>query len=482
MERKSGVSNGFSSQTILRDRRKNPIGVPAFAGGAAACSSPHLPGEQRLPRYTGYPAESEFGTLDDDVYSGWLAGLTAGQPVSLYLHIPYCRQLCLFCGSFVKIIRDYAKVREYAGLLSSEIAQTAALIGRRLPAARVYFGGGSPTILEPADFARLMDTLREHFDIQPAAEIAIEIDPRTLDSAKCAAYFDAGVNRVSLGVQDFFPEVQRAVRRVQPYELIADAVAQLRDAGVGCINLDLMYGLPYQTVKSVIASAGLALTLEPQRLTVSGYAHVPWMRRHQRVLDEMSLPGPEERARMFAAMREVFVREDYVPVGIDHYAREDDALVAALRSGKLRRSFQGYTADTADTLLGFGPSAISDLPGGYAQNTSSIHEYGRRLAERASVVARGLRVSAQDRMRRELIGELMCYYRVDLRRIADEYLPGESFEKEKASLKEMRERGLVRLDGDTLTVTGGGRPHVRAVCAVFDQYLKTSEGRYSLVI
>lgn len=455
--------------------------IPIVPAGGAAETAPSLR-EQRLPRYTSYPPATEFKALDGAVYAGWLAGLPADRPVSLYLHIPYCRQLCLFCGCFTKITHDYAPVHEYVALLLREIEQVTAGTGKRLPVGHVHFGGGSPTILEPADFARLMDALYEGFDIQPRAEIAVEIDPRTIDPAKCAAYFDKGVNRASLGVQDFFPQIQQAVNRIQPYEQVAEAVTQLRRAGIERINVDLMYGLPYQTAESVIATARLAATLEPQRLAVFGYAHVPWMRKHQRVLDEMPLPGPEERIRMFEAMRDVLLREGYTAIGIDHYAREDDALAAALRSGKLRRNFQGYTTDTADTLLGFGLSAISDLPQGYAQNISAIQEYRKLLAAGAATVARGFATSPEDRMRRALIGELMCHYRVDLRRVADGYFPEASFDKEKVSLKEMQEQGLVRLDGDVLKVTDKGRPWVRAVCAVFDQYLEPSGRRYSLAV
>jgi oxygen-independent coproporphyrinogen III oxidase len=451
------------------------------AGGAAAVSPPSL-NEQRLPRYTSYPPATEFRALDGALHSGWLGALPAGTPVSLYVHLPFCRQLCLFCGCFTKITSHDEPVKEYLELLLREIAQVRSGIGRRLPVGHIHFGGGSPTILEPADFTRLMDALRESFDILPGAEIAIEIDPRTVDSEKCAAYFYNGINRVSLGVQDFSPTVQQAVSRLQPYELVAGVVAQLRQAGIERINLDLMYGLPYQTLDSVAETARLALTLEPQRLAVFGYAHVPWMRKHQRVLDDMPLPGPEERSRMSEALRLLFVRNGFKAVGIDHYAREDDELSRALVAGTLRRNFQGYTTDTADTLLGFGLSAISDLPGGYAQNTSSIHEYRKALAAGESVIARGLPVSDEDRMRREIINELMCYYHVNLRRIADSHCPRESFEAEKAVLREMQERQLVTLDGDDLTITGEGRPFVRAVCAVFDQYLKASDCRYSLAV
>lgn len=457
-----------------------PITSVPPVDAAAHNSSPLR--EQRLPRYTSYPPATEFREFGGDIHTRWLGGLASGDAVSLYVHIPYCKQLCLFCGCFTKITSHYTAVQEYLELLLREIAQAGVRIGRRLPVAHIHFGGGSPTILEPADFDRLMEALNGAFDIQPGAEIAVEIDPRTVDREKCAAYFRNGVNRVSLGVQDFSPAVQQAVNRIQPYELVAGAVAQLRHAGIERINLDLIYGLPYQTVDSVTETARLALTLEPQRLAVFGYAHVPWMRKHQRVLDDMPLPGSEERSRMSEAIRLLFTWNGFKAIGLDHYARDNDELSRALMAGTLRRNFQGYTTDTAETLLGFGLSAISSLPGGYAQNTSSIHEYRKRLAADEPVVARGLPVTEEDRMRREIIGELMCYYHVNLRRIADRYCPGERFDAEKDLLKEMQAQQLVVIEEDDLSVTSKGRLHVRAVCAVFDQYLKASDRRFSLAV
>jgi oxygen-independent coproporphyrinogen-3 oxidase len=462
-------------------QRVIPIASVPLAGGAATASAPPLR-EQRLPRYTSYPPATEFKALDGAIHSGWLAGLPSAEPVSLYLHIPFCKQLCLFCGCFTKITSHYEAVQEYLELLMREIEQVGDRIGRRLKVEHIHFGGGSPTILEPADFTRLMDVLYDRFTIEPWAEIAIEIDPRTLSREKCESYAYNGVNRVSLGVQDFSPQVQNAVNREQPYELVANAVAQLREAGIDSINLDLMYGLPYQTVESVAATAKLALTLDPQRLAVFGYAHVPWMRKHQRVLDEMPLPGPDERVRMFEAMREVLVGEGYTAIGIDHYARKGDELSKALKAGTLKRNFQGYTTDTAETLLAFGLSAISALPGGYAQNTSSIHDYRKMMAAGIPAVARGLPVSNEDKMRRDIICELMCYYRVDLRQAADKHHREESFIAEKTFLKDFQARQLVAVDGDTITITAQGRPYVRAVCAIFDQYLELSQHRFSLAV
>jgi oxygen-independent coproporphyrinogen-3 oxidase len=283
-------------------------------------------------------------------------------------------------------------------------------------------------------------------------------------------------------VQDFSEKVQLAVNRVQPYELVADMILQLRHAGIDNINLDLMYGLPYQTVESLTRTAELAMTLAPQRLAVFGYAHVPWMRKHQRVLDNLPLAGPEERIRMSETLRGIFLGNGYTAIGIDHYARKSDGLSKALKTKTLRRNFQGYTTDTAETVLGFGLSAISSLPGGYAQNTTSSQEYRNAVNNDIPPVTQGRPVSAEDRMRSEIISELMCYYRVDLHKIAEKHRSSNDFAKEHASLRTLQANGIVEVDGGIITVAEKGRLFVRNVCAVFDQYLQSAQRRYSLSV
>lgn len=455
------------------------VSVPS-AGGAAESSPPLR--EQRLPRYTSYPPATEFAAFDNGVYQRWLAELPAEDPVSLYLHIPYCRQLCWFCGCYTHITHHYSPVQEYLEVLLREIELVSGRIGKKLKVEHIHFGGGSPTILEPDDFARLMDTLYREFDIEACAQIAIEIDPRTMNPEKCIAYAYNGVNRASLGVQDFSEQVQQAVNRIQPYEMVADVVAQLRRAGIDQINLDLMYGLPYQTPASLGHTAELAMTLAPQRLAVFGYAHVPWMRKHQRVLDSLPLANPDERIRMSESLREIFIGNGYTAIGIDHYARKSDSMSKALKSKTLRRNFQGYTTDTADTVLGFGLSAIGSLPGGYAQNTSSSQEYRSAVNNGILPVTQGRAISAEDKMRREIISELMCYYRVDLWQIAQKHRSPNDFIKERAALLALRAEEVVKIDGNVIAVTEKGRLYVRAVCAVFDQYLQTAQRRFSLSV
>lgn len=436
---------------------------------------------QRLPRYTSYPPATEFGPLSDDRQAQWLARIPGHEPVSLYFHIPYCRQLCWFCGCFTSITHKYDRVRRYLGLLLQELAVVGKRTGR-LKVSHIHFGGGSPTILTGQDFATLMDSVREHYNLLPDAEVAVEIDPRTVDAEKIRTYAKAGVTRASLGVQDFKHEVQAAVNRIQPYEQVKQVVDELRAAGIDRLNLDLMYGLPHQDAESVTATARQALTLEPDRLAVFGYAHVPWMRKHQTMLDEQAMVRPEERPRLFAGMRDVFLEAGYTAIGIDHFVRAGDSMAEALSAHSLRRNFQGYTTDRAETLLGFGLSAISALPQGYAQNTTSLADYEYAVSNIRSAVQRGVTTSAQDRLRRDIISELMCYYSVDLAAVCDKHDMPVDFEFELEQLKPLAERGLLTIDETNVCLHDDGRAYVRAVCTIFDQYYENAGQRFSLAV
>jgi oxygen-independent coproporphyrinogen-3 oxidase len=434
----------------------------------------------KLPRYTSYPPATEFDALSGHDHARWLKQIPRDEPVSLYIHIPYCRQLCWFCGCFTSITQKYERVRRYLGLLLQEIAVIGDYTGR-LNVTHVHFGGGSPTILTAADFATLMDSLRDHYCLLPDAEVAVEIDPRTVDAEKINAYAAAGVTRASLGVQDFKHAVQAAVNRIQPYEQVRRVVDELRAAGIDRLNLDLMYGLPHQDAESVADTARRALTLEPDRLAVFGYAHVPWMRKHQRVLDDTPMATPEQRPAMFDAMRGVFTGAGYVPVGIDHFVRPGDTMARALAARTLKRNFQGYTTDPADTLLGFGVSAISALPDGYAQHTTAMDEYEQAVINVSPAARRGRALTAGDRLRRDIISELMCYYDVDLAAVCARHNLPVDLDAELERLKAFQARGLVSIEGATVRLHEQGRPYVRAVCSVFDQYYEDT-GRFSLAV
>jgi oxygen-independent coproporphyrinogen III oxidase len=436
--------------------------------------------DRRLPRYTSYPTAVQFGpAIDAAAYERWLAALPADAPVSLYVHVPFCAELCLYCGCHTTVARRQAPVTAYAALLQREIE----LIGAQLAGqsvAHIHFGGGTPTMVQPSALERITAALHARFRITPATEIAIEIDPRTLTDEHIAALAAIGVSRASLGVQDFDPRVQDAIGRRQSVEQTARAADGLREAGIAHINFDLMYGLPHQTVASVIATAERVLSLRPDRIALFGYAHVPWLKRHQSLIAEDSLPGGSERLAQSKAAAEVFVGSGYQQIGLDHFARAGDALAERQRAGRLHRNFQGYTTDEAAHLIGFGPSAIGALPGGYVQNAPQMIAYRAAIAAGRPATARGCAVTAEDRLRGRIIERLMCDLRVDLAEVCRAH--GESVERfaaEVSALDALALDGLVARCGSEIRIPQEARALMRSVCAVFDRYAPQQEARYS---
>ncbi|HEX6141693.1 MAG TPA: oxygen-independent coproporphyrinogen III oxidase [Geminicoccaceae bacterium] len=429
--------------------------------------------DRRVPRYTSYPTAPHLHPgVGADACGRWLEELPDG-PLSLYLHIPFCDTLCWFCGCHTKIVRRYAPVAGYLETLESEIELVARRIGAGRRVRHIHFGGGSPTILEPADLCRLGDGLRRWFEVEADAEIAVEIDPRGLDRARILALAAIGVNRASLGVQDVNPEVQRAVNRVQPFETTARVASWLRDAGIEALNVDLMYGLPHQTVADVERTAGAALRLDPDRLALFGYAHVPWLKRHQRLIDEAALPGAVERWRQFQTAHRRLEAAGYRPIGLDHFARPGDPLARALADGRLRRNFQGYTADPAPVLLGFGASAIGSLPQGYVQNAVPVRAWGEAIRAGRLATVRGLELDDEDRLRRAVIERLMCDLEVDLEAVGRRFgVDAGHFMPELDALAGLAADRIVVIGaGGRIRVPDEARPLVRVVAAVFDQYL-----------
>jgi oxygen-independent coproporphyrinogen-3 oxidase len=432
---------------------------------------------ERVPRYTSYPTAPNFRSdISADTYASWLAELDAAVPVSAYIHVPFCRSLCWYCGCNMSVARTNRPISDYVDWLIEEIRLVRLHVGQALTIGALHFGGGTPNALPPRDLKRLNTELRRCFDIGSAAEIAAEIDPRVLNADWIAAAVDAGLNRVSLGIQDFDARVQRAVNRIQPFERTAWAVEAFRKAGIASINMDLIYGLPFQTPASVAHTVGEVITLAPDRVALFGYAHVPWMKPAQRLLPEQALPGPRERYDQQDIAARMLVDAGYVRVGLDHFARAGDALA----HGKVRRNFQGYTGDAHTTLLGFGSSSIGQLPQGYVQNFSKTPEWRLRLCDGELPIARGITLTDDDRFRAELISRLMCDLAVDIGELADHFgfRPG-GLASDFIKLKEMETEGIVRIDGESIEVTELGRPFVRSICATFDKYLGSSGGRHS---
>ena len=438
----------------------------------------------RVPRYTSYPTAPHFGpAVDGARYRDWLGELDPAVPLSLYVHVPFCDEMCWFCGCYTKIVNRYEPIRSYLTALHREIALVADALPRRFAVRHLHVGGGSPTMLAPEDWLALTWLLRHHFAFAADAEMAVELDPRDATEEYVAALAAAGVNRASIGVQDFDADVQRAINRPQPFVVVERVVGWLRRHGIEHVNLDLMYGLPLQTEAKVLAMVDRAMILEPSRVALFGYAHVPWMKAHQRLIDETLLPGPVERLCQLSAASRRLRDAGFRAVGLDHFARPSDDLAAALEGGRLRRNFQGYTADDAPILLGLGASAIGTLPQGYAQNLSPLADYRRAIEAGRLPTARGVALSADDRLRRDIIERLMCTLEVDPEEVGSGHgLTRDAFAAERERLKGMAEDGLVELHGNRIRVTEAGRPFVRVVAAAFDAYLQHGGQRHSRAI
>nr|WP_298794990.1 oxygen-independent coproporphyrinogen III oxidase [uncultured Acetobacter sp.] len=422
-----------------------------------------------LPRYTSYPTAASFtDAVGPAQAEEWLRALPADEPVSLYFHVPFCDELCRFCGCNTSVMRHEDGRMAYGDLLREELRRIVALVGTQRRVKHLQFGGGTPTTLPIASLRRVLRSVRKFFQIEPDAELAMELDPRHVPAGYPQLLGELGFTRISLGVQDLEEKVQEACGRHQSFAQTADCITAVRAAGVSGVNVDLIYGLPYQTEESVAATARKIASLRPSRLAVFGYAHVPWKQKRQRLIPEDSLPPPIERLRQRARIEEVLCEEGYLPVGLDHYALPEDTLVQAVQAGTLRRNFQGYTTDSSTVLLGMGASAISMLPDGYTQNITAVASYARTMADQDGLpVARGVARTAEDKLRGGLIENMMCAMQVDLKAgPAAEH----DFSAEYKALKPFVEDGFVQFDGSCVRVTEAGRPFLRNVAAVFDTH------------
>jgi oxygen-independent coproporphyrinogen-3 oxidase len=437
-----------------------------------------------VPRYTSYPTAPHFHDgVTDEVYRRWLGAIPETEHLSLYFHVPFCAKMCWYCGCHTKIVNRYDPIANYAALLEAELDLLADALGSKRPVSHIHWGGGTPTILSSDNFTHLMNRVRDRFTLLDDAEVAIEIDPRTLDKSKAVALAQSGVNRASLGIQDFNQDIQKAINRVQSFEQTKTVVDDLRDSGIDSISFDLMYGLPGQTTDDVIRTVDLSHELAPDRLSIFGYAHVPWMKSHQKMIDEDALPGSPERMRQAMTTAERLEQHGYRRIGLDHFASPTDEMAIALDDGSLQRNFQGYTTDNASTLLGLGSSAISNLNQGYVQNTSAMRGYKDALNQGMFPVAKGFELSDEDRLRRAIIERLMCDLSVDLDQVTADFDAGPHlFTEEKTALNAMTKDGIVTLDGNRIEVTEAGWPFVRSVCAVFDTYLAGGQGRHSKAV
>ncbi|MER9147130.1 oxygen-independent coproporphyrinogen III oxidase [Mesorhizobium opportunistum] len=439
---------------------------------------------EHVPRYTSYPTAPHFHAgVDAVVYRGWLEALEGGDEISLYLHIPYCDRLCWFCACHTKQTRHYEPVAAYLRSLYAEIATVGGLVTGKGRVRAVHFGGGSPTMLEPEDIVALGTVLRNSFAFLPGAKISVEIEPNDMDDARLDALAEIGTTRASLGVQDFDPKVQKAINREQSFLQTKAVVDGVRSRGVESVNLDLLYGLPHQTRESVSSTVAQALTLEPDRIALFGYAHVPWFKKHQTMIDEAWLPGPEERFAQSQLAAYAILDRGYEAIGLDHFAKPGDALAVAARAGALHRNFQGYTEDRCETLIGLGPSSISQFRQGYAQNMPSTSEYRRMVDDGGLAAVRGIALSDDDRVRGWIIERLMCDFAFSAIDLVERF--GEAGQRlllQSSSMALHDPVRLLELDGDRFVVPAESRPFVRSIAARFDKYFETGTARHSAAV
>jgi oxygen-independent coproporphyrinogen-3 oxidase len=441
----------------------------------------NLLAERSVPRYTSYPTAPHFHAgVGADIYASWLEALPLQAALSLYLHVPFCHELCHYCGCHTKAVRQRAPVDEYARALKAEIG-VVGLHLRGQPVGHWHWGGGTPSMLTPDQFSELCDELARHVDLGAVREHAIELDPRYVTPELVAGLARIGVNRASLGVQDLAPDVQQAIGRVQPYEMVARAVEMLRGGGIDAINFDLIYGLPRQTVDGVRETAERSCALKPARVALFGYAHVPWFKKQQRLINAAELPGLHARLEQMEAAQRVFLSHGYRVIGIDHFALPGDSLAEAANGGTLHRNFQGYTTDNASALVGLGASAIGRMPQGFVQNAPDIGGYARVVSSGQPATARGIELGEEDRRRGAIIERLMCDMRVDLRNFATAD-PAVEFYGEREALQPYAAEGLVVIEPSQVIVTAKGRPYLRLIAAAFDTYLAAGKAAHSRAV
>jgi len=431
-----------------------------------------------VPRYTSYPTAADFTALDDAPRLAALQALNSSSRISAYIHIPYCEAMCHYCGCFTKITRRPEVIADYVRHIIRDIQLQAAQFSGKPLLTHLHWGGGTPSIISQADFSAIMAALHKAFTFAPNAEHAIELDPRHVDMVLADFLASQGVNRASLGVQDTDARVQQAIGRVQPVADIARSVNALTAAGIERLNFDLIYGLPFQTEETLRATCAQVAQFAPGRIACYGYAHLPGRRANQRLIKDADLPDAYARFRQANLIGEEFLRRGYKAVGIDHFALPGDPLAIAAAEGRLHRNFQGYTDDDAAVLVGFGASAISEFPNLYAQSIADIGQYKKAVEAGRLGTARGINLSAEDRRRARLIGDLMCRFKLDL----SAYGGAAAFAPELAELEPLLAANLAYRDGAVIAMTEAGKPFVRIVAALFDVYRRQKQARFSPAI
>ncbi len=442
------------------------------------------------PRYTSYPTADRFvEAFGPETYRSWASKRNIGgihRGLSLYVHLPFCGTVCFYCACNKVVTRDKAKGEKYLDYLARETAMQAPLFRDDPAVKQMHWGGGTPTFFSSSQLGRLFALLREQFAFADDGEYSIEVDPRTVDAGGIAALRAMGFNRLSLGVQDFDPEVQRAVNRVQSEEQTFAVIAAARSAAFLSVNIDLIYGLPRQNLLTFNRTLARVIEAQPDRLAIYNYAHLPTRFKPQRRINEKELPSPETKLKLLALAAKRLTEAGYVYIGMDHFAKPEDALAVAQRQGRLHRNFQGYSTQPECDLVALGVSAIGSIGPTYSQNFRALGEYYDSIDRGVLPIMRGVELTADDLVRRAVIQALMCHFALskDSIEIAhlidfDRYFASELFE-----LRQLEQLGLVDLDERWINVTPQGRLLIRNVCMVFDKYLRREQEvqRYSRVI
>lgn len=444
------------------------------------------------PRYTSYPTAVQFSPAYGETdYREWV-GASNDDPIpsslSLYLHIPFCDTICYYCGCSKIVTKDKTKSAAYIELLKKEIELQGTLFARDRPVVQIHWGGGTPTFLDDEVIQDIFETLKKHFNVPEgdAGEFGIEVDPRTVDQNRIAKLRAIGFNRISFGVQDFDPDVQKAVNREHTTEQIIQSINAARDNNFHSINIDLMYGLPMQTLESYSKTIQTTIDASPDRIAVYNYAHMPDLFKPQRRIDENELPLPEEKLQILQMAIDKLQQAGYVYIGMDHFAKKTDDLVKAQQQGTLHRNFQGYSTHADCDIIAMGITAISRIGDNYSQNVRTIEEYESRLDDNEIPVFRGIELESDDVLRREVINQIMCNNKLDIKRLEEKWGIDFNayFESALERIQEMAEDGLLKIDKECLTVTPSGRLLARSICMEFDRYLqeRKKEQRYSRVI
>lgn len=437
-----------------------------------------------VPRYTSYPTAPHFKPdIGEKIMDKLIADIQPDQSVSLYFHIPYCDRLCWFCGCHTKQTKKYDPVKKYVDSLVAELAIFRESVGFKARISHIHFGGGSPSLLREEEAIHLNDAINSSFIKDENTEVSIEIDPSDVNEDTLKAFAALGMTRASIGVQDFDPKVQKAINRPQGYDITAKVVKQLRDMGVQSLNIDALYGLPYQTLETIEKTTDLVIKLSPDRIALFGYAHVPWVKKHQNLIPTQSLPDSQSRFEQMEMAKHKLISAGYIPVGIDHFAKQSDGLVQALNLGELKRNFQGYTTDTCKTLIGFGASSISYCSHGYVQNTVATGQYQHSISQGKLSASRGYDLNLDDKIRAAIIESLMCNFSFSFEDIETKF--GDAA---KEYISEAKTIAADDIDNMCFTNECGfyvhdfSKPLVRHIASQFDRYLLDANVRYSKAV